>query len=97
MARNDDQRDESDTVRERYTPDQNRTLSDAILESIERYLNDDVSKSEFVLYEDVNPDALDDLFRHDANPRTTVVFDTDDVQVQLQGDGGVWIEVSDRP
>ena len=50
-----------------------------------------------MLYEDVNPDALDELFRRDTDPRTNLGFDTDDVRVELYGDDGVVIRIRDRP
>lgn len=84
-------------VRERYTPDQDRSLTDAVLDAIETHRGKDISSSDFVLYDDINPDALDKLFKHDAKPRTRVTFDTDDVRVELYGDHGVEIEVRDRP
>ena len=40
---------------------------------------DDLLRTDFVLYEDINPDALNTLFRHDAQPKTTVTFTTDGV------------------
>jgi hypothetical protein len=79
--------------RERYHHDDPRSLSDAILEVIERQHDEDIAKAEFQLYDDINPDALDRLFRNDANARTTVQFDTDDVSVTLWGDGAVDIHV----
>lgn len=91
--------DESETelVRDKYTPDQDRSLSGAILEAIEEFRDEDMAQSDFLLYEDIDPDALDSLFRHDAQPRTTVEFDTDDVRVELYGDDGVVITVRERP
>lgn len=85
-----------DVERDRYRPEEHRELSDAVLEAIERKKDDDLRKSEFRLYEDVNPDALNNLFRDDADANTSVRFDTDGVTVTLWGDGGVEIEVSDR-
>lgn len=52
---------------------------------------------DFVLYDAINPDALNGLFRHDAQPRTTVGFDTDDVRVELWGDSGVEIRIREQP
>lgn len=88
---------ETEPVRVKYTPDQDRSLSDAVLDAIEEYKGEDLARSDFVLYEDIDPDALDSLFRHDARPRTTVEFDTDDVRVELYGDSGVVITVRERP
>lgn len=79
--------------RDRYRHGEARSLSDAILETIERVRGEDVARSDFRLYDDVNPDALDELFREDADADTTVQFDTDDVTVTLWGDGDVDIQV----
>ncbi|MFC7231216.1 HalOD1 output domain-containing protein [Saliphagus sp. GCM10025308] len=42
-------------------------------------------RADFVLYEDIDADALNSLFRHDAPSRTTVTFGTDGVKVELWG------------
>lgn len=92
---NDDTRD--DAVRDKYTPDQDRSLTDAVLDTIENCKGDDLQRTDYVLYEDINPDALNTLFRNDAQSRTTVTFTTDGVKVELWGDGGVKIRVTERP
>lgn len=83
-------------ARDTYTPDQDRSLTDAVLDTIEECKGRDLLRTDFILYEDIDPDALNALFRHDAQPRTTVVFSTDGVQIELWGDGGVEIRVEDR-
>jgi hypothetical protein len=90
----DDERDGQ--VRDVYRPAQDRSLHEAILDTIEKCKGEDLLRTDFDLYEDVNPDGLDDLFRQDAQPRTRVTFTTDDVQVELWGDGGVEIRVEAR-
>ncbi|WP_135821072.1 HalOD1 output domain-containing protein [Halostella litorea] len=86
----------SDETRERYEPDQNRELSTAVLGAIEDQTGKDLTNSEFQLYDDINPDALNNLFREDASANTTVQFDTDSVTVTLWGDGAVEIQVSSQ-
>lgn len=81
-------------VSDRYYPDENRALSDAVLEAIEKHQGRDLTKGSFQLYDDVDPDALDRIFREDANADTTIQFDTGDVTVTLWGDGGVEIRVT---
>lgn len=88
---------DDDVERERYHPDEERSLSDAILEAIEQHLGEDIATAEFHLYDDIDPDALDDLFRPDASANTSVRFDTDDVRVTLWGDGAVDIRITSRP
>lgn len=71
-------------------------LSTAVLEAIEEHKNEDLRESDFVLYDDIDPDAIDTLFREDSTARTAVEFHTDDVTVTLRGNGAVEIRVSDR-
>lgn len=71
-------------------------MSTAIPKAIEDHRNEDPRESDFVLCDDVDPDAIDSLFRDDSTAETLVRFTTDDVTVTLRGDGGVEIRVSDR-
>lgn len=89
--------DHATPVQKLYTPTQERSLTEAVLDAIEECKGEDLVRTDFVLYEDIDSDALDSLFRHDAQPRTTVTFDTDGVEVELWGDGGIEIRVTDRP
>lgn len=91
---NDDARDNA--VQETYMPDQDRSLTDAILDAIDNCKGNDLRRTDFILYEDINPDALNTLFRQDAQPRTTVTFATDGVQVELWGNNGVEIRVMEQ-
>ena len=90
----DDKRDGQ--VRDIYTPDQHRSLTEAILDTIEKCKREDLLRTDFVLYEDINTDGRNNLFRHGAQPRTRVACTTDGVQVELRGDGGVEIRVEER-
>lgn len=81
---------------DRYYPDEDRALSTAILETIEAHRQENITKADFQLYDDIDPDALDNLFRKRGSGDTTVEFDTDDVTVTLQGDGAVDIEITPR-
>ena len=71
-------------------------LSTAILEAIEDHKDEDLQESDFVLYDDIDPDAIDSLFREASSAETSVQFNTDDVTVTLWGDGRVEIRVTDR-
>lgn len=81
---------------ERYYPDEDRALSTAILEAIEAQKQEDITKADFQLYDDIDPDALNNLFREHASGDTTVEFDTDEVTVTLRGDGVVDIQITPR-
>jgi hypothetical protein len=65
---------ESDPERRKYYPDDSETsLSEAVIEALEAHENASVFADEFVLEEQINPDALDLLFE-----------DTTDVTVSVQ-------------
>ncbi|GAA5063820.1 HalOD1 output domain-containing protein [Haladaptatus pallidirubidus] len=78
---------------ELYHPDDDRELSTAIVETVADLKDMEITETEFQLYDDINTDALNNLFRKDATANTTVAFDTDDVIVTLWGDGTVKIKV----
>ena len=84
------------TERDQYHPRDDQSLSTAIIEVIEDQKGRDLSKADFRLYDDIDPDALYSLFRADADASTSVQFNTDDVTVTLWGDGGVEIRVTPR-
>lgn len=96
MKQNTENNKQDGIVRDIYIPDQDRSLTDAILNVIKNCKGNDLLRTDFVLFEDINPAALSNLFRHDAQPRTRVAFTTDGVQVELWGDGGVEIRVEDQ-
>lgn len=88
--------DDIDVVETRYVPEQQESLTDVLFDAIEEFKGEDISDSDFILYDEIDPDALDTLFRHTAEPRTTVIFVTDDVRVELYGDDGVVVTVRER-
>jgi hypothetical protein len=83
-------------VGEVHHPDDDGELSTTILETIEAQKGESLHDADFHLYDDINPEALNDLFREDARGDTTVKFNTDDVTVTLWGDGAVAIKVTPR-
>lgn len=88
--------DGRDVVREEYDPASEESLCVSIVEAIEEHEGTDLARSEFVLYDDVDPDALDVLFEEHAAANTRVQFDTDGVTVSLWGDENVEIAVTER-
>lgn len=78
-----------------YPESEGATLSETVLEAVEAHEDVDVARSDFVLFDAVDPDALDDLFRADSDANVVVEFTVDDVRVTLLGDGGVDVRVSD--
>lgn len=82
-------------TRRTYHQEQEQTLTDTIVDAIVEHRGDDLLRTDFELYEDVDFEALDELFRADATPRTRVAVITRDVRVELWGDGSVQIRVTD--
>ncbi|NHN46458.1 hypothetical protein G9464_02425 [Halostella sp. JP-L12] len=79
-----------------YYPGEDKKLSTAVLETIQKQTDKDITKADFHLYDDIDPDALDSLFRKESTAETSVQFNTDDVTVTLWGDGAVAIQVTPR-
>ncbi|WP_148860799.1 HalOD1 output domain-containing protein [Natronococcus pandeyae] len=71
-------------------------MTDAVIDAIEEYRGERLQRTDFVLFEDIDSESLNTLFRHDSQPRTTVTITTDDVRIELWGDGGVKIRVTDQ-
>jgi len=85
---------DDDPTRARYEPDEDRELSAAILEAVEEHTGEDLMRAEFRLYDDINPDALNALFRDGASANVTLQFDFGDVSVTLWLDGEVEIRIA---
>ncbi len=75
-----------------FSPDEDRTLSEAVLGAIEAHQDIDLVEADFTLYEVINPDALERLFRFNQNAATTVSFVIDGTHVSLH-DVGDEIEI----
>lgn len=77
-----------------HRPDEDGPLSDAIRQAIVEHRGEEPAADEFVLYEYVDPDALDRLFR----PREGtigVTFQVEGVVVDVVSDDDVTIRVTD--
>lgn len=80
----------------RYRPDEDEDLSHAIVTALSKAKGRDVTKDECVLYRNIEPDALDMLFRQEGDEDTIKVeFTTHDAVVILWGNGDLSIEVQD--
>lgn len=84
--------DADDEVRIFHDPRKSRALSDAVLAGISKAKGEDLTKAECELFDDIDPAALDDLFRGGGG--TSVMFNTSDVGVRLTARGGVEIRVA---
>ena len=87
---------DENTVGDVHYPGDDRDLSTAILEIIDAEMGEYVTDGEFRLYDDIDPQALNNLFQEDARGDTTVQFNTDGVTVTLWGDGAVAYRIAPR-
>ena len=80
----------------RYTPDEDEPLSSAIVTAVSQAKGRDITEEECVLYDNIEPDALDGLFRMEGTDDTIKVeFTTHDAIVIVWGNGKVTVEVQD--
>jgi len=78
-----------------YDPD-DESLSTAIVTALSEAKGRDITEEECVLYDNVNPDALNGMFREESDGDTIKVeFTTHDAIVVVWGNGQVTIQVQD--
>ena len=71
----------------RYTPDDDEPVSTAIVSALSEAKGRDVTEDECILYNSVDPDALDGMFRERGDEDTIKVeFTTHDAIVILWGE-----------
>ena len=80
----------------RYYPSEDQSLSTAVLDAIEDHKDEDIVESDFRLYDDIEPDALEKIFRNHVDAEMEVQFTTSDVTVTLQWVRTVDIQVISR-
>ncbi|QLG29163.1 hypothetical protein HUG10_17215 [Halorarum halophilum] len=85
------------SVRETYVADPNAPLTDAILDAIQDSMGQDLERSHFALFDDIDHEALNDLFHRNSTPRTTVTISGDGVAVELWRDDETYISVVESP
>ncbi|MFC7216145.1 HalOD1 output domain-containing protein [Saliphagus sp. GCM10025334] len=79
---------------DRYYPEDDQALSDAILQVIDVQKDESLTEAEFRLYDDIDPDALNNRFQEDAHGETKVEFYTGGFKVTLWGDAVIDIHVT---
>lgn len=80
----------------RYTPDGGEELSSAIVEALSTAKGRDITEDECVLYNSIDPDALDRMFRETQDGNIVKVeFTTYEAIVGIWGNGEMRIEVQD--
>lgn len=86
----------SATPTTKYVPDDEEPLSTALVAALSEAKGRDVTKDECILYDSIDTDALDGLFRQERDGDTVKVeFATHDAIVIIWGDGMVTIEIQD--
>ncbi len=79
-----------------HDPDDSATLSTTVIHALADCMGLDVTDCRFSLYDSIDPDALDSLFRprHDGTPRTggTLSFPIDGYLVTVESTGEILIE-----
>lgn len=80
----------------RYRPADNEPLSTAIVSALSEAKGRDVTEDECVLYDSIDPECLDGLFRQQGgDDAIKVEFSTHDAIVIVWGNGDVTIDVQD--
>jgi len=85
--------------RRRYYPDEdNVPLSTAIYEAIDAHEDASLTRDELDLFQHVNPEAIDMLFRDsvDGEVDISVRFNLTNVTVSVWSDGGIDIRVTEK-
>jgi hypothetical protein len=80
----------------RYRPADDEPLSTAIISALSDAKGRDVTEDECVLYDSIDPECLDGLFRQKSDGDTIKVeFTTHDAIVVVWGNGDITIDVED--
>ena len=79
-----------------YSPDDTEPLSTAIITALSEAKGRDITHDECVLYDSIDPEALEGLFRQPSGGDTVKVeFTTHDAVVIIWGNGERTIQVED--
>ncbi|WP_458191020.1 HalOD1 output domain-containing protein [Haladaptatus sp. NG-WS-4] len=78
---------------ERYTDGGKIHVHEIVVEALEEHDGIDVDSGEWVLYDYINPDALDELFSHERNTISSVEFTVKGATVTVWQDGEVHAKV----
>lgn len=78
----------------RYEPDSDESISMAVVRAVTLAHHEDIVEQDWIISDDVDPDALDKLFQREK-PNITVQFETDraTVTIDTDEDGSPIIEV----
>lgn len=87
--------DEHAERRRYYRGNDEGSLSEAVLETVEAHRNASLGADEFPLYEHVNPEAVDELFDDAGDVAVSLQITLENVSVSIWNDDGVDIRVVD--
>jgi hypothetical protein len=75
----------SEPERFRYAPEENEPLSIAVVSAIAQAHHEDVLQQNWILQNDINPEALDALFQ-DKHLGMALQFEADETTVRIESD-----------
>jgi len=79
-----------------YSPDEDEPLSVAIVTALSKAKGRDITEHDCVLYDNIDPEALDEMFREEGTDGSIKVeFATHDAIVLIWGSGDVTIQIQD--
>lgn len=79
-----------------YVPDDDEPISTAIVSALSEAKGRDVTEDTCVLYDSIDPEALDGMFRQDSDDDSIKVeFTTHDAIVVVWGNGRISLQVQD--
>lgn len=76
---------EREEYRFRYVPEEDESLSMAVVSAIAAANQEDIIEQKWLISNDINPDALDDLFQ-ERNLNMTLRFEADTATVTIDAD-----------
>lgn len=86
----------TDTPTFDYKPGDDESLSSAIVTALSQAKGRDITQNECVLYDNIDPDALNGMFREESEGDSIKVeFTTHDAIVVIWGNGRTAIQVQD--
>jgi len=77
--------DRAETVERVHRTDQDGAVSDTVFEALAAVDREDPRETDYVLYESVDPDALNAVFGSGRRRGTALAFDVGDLRVHLRG------------
>lgn len=81
------------TTPKKYSDGGKTRVHQVVVEALEDHDGVDLDSGDWVLYDYVDPDPLDDLFDHDGNTVMSVKFEIEEATVTVWHDGEVHVKV----